>query len=175
MTLDELKLRTYGMALGTEMWRWRSPYIRCPKARKWPRDSPVSGGERGNLALGPVTWDHEDEWHGKRGVGVRLAQKGHKSQVPVTRIPYFSFVFNAGQVGEWLIPADCKSAAQSRYGGSNPPLSTTSPETNPPHRTQRLFRPTLRAGFLMPYNWNVRLARYWSARWGAVILAILPV
>ena len=29
-----------------------------------------------------------------------------------------------GQVGEWLIPADCKSAA-SGYAGSNPALSTT--------------------------------------------------
>ena len=28
-----------------------------------------------------------------------------------------------GQVGEWLIPADCKSAA-SGYAGSNPALST---------------------------------------------------
>ena len=28
-----------------------------------------------------------------------------------------------GQVGEWLIPADCKSAA-SGYDGSNPSLST---------------------------------------------------
>jgi hypothetical protein len=29
-----------------------------------------------------------------------------------------------GQVGERLIPADCKSAALKGYGGSNPPLST---------------------------------------------------
>jgi hypothetical protein len=27
-------------------------------------------------------------------------------------------------VGEWLIPADCKSATHSRYEGSNPSLST---------------------------------------------------
>ncbi len=29
-----------------------------------------------------------------------------------------------GQVGEWLIPTDCKSVAPWGYGGSNPPLST---------------------------------------------------
>src|SRR6185437_2105474 len=32
----------------------------------------------------------------------------------------------AGQVGEWLIPTDCKSVAPWGYGGSNPPLSTRS-------------------------------------------------
>ena len=31
--------------------------------------------------------------------------------------------FNA-QVTEWLMVADCKSAALRRYGGSNPPLCT---------------------------------------------------
>jgi hypothetical protein len=29
-----------------------------------------------------------------------------------------------GQVAEWLMAADCKSAAPWSYGGSNPPLST---------------------------------------------------
>jgi hypothetical protein len=31
-----------------------------------------------------------------------------------------------GQVAEWLMAADCKSAALRSYGGSNPPLSTSS-------------------------------------------------
>ena len=30
-----------------------------------------------------------------------------------------------GQVAEWLMAADCKSAAPWSYGGSNPPLSTS--------------------------------------------------
>ena len=30
-----------------------------------------------------------------------------------------------GGVGEWLIPADCKSAARKGYAGSNPAPSTT--------------------------------------------------
>ena len=29
-----------------------------------------------------------------------------------------------GQVAEWLMAADCKSAGPRTYGGSNPPLST---------------------------------------------------
>jgi hypothetical protein len=31
----------------------------------------------------------------------------------------------SGQVAEWLMAADCKSAAPWSYGGSNPPLSTS--------------------------------------------------
>jgi copper oxidase (laccase) domain-containing protein len=32
------------------------------------------------------------------------------------------------QVAEWLMAADCKSAALMSYGGSNPPLCTIFPE-----------------------------------------------
>jgi hypothetical protein len=31
----------------------------------------------------------------------------------------------SAQVAEWLMAADCKSAALWSYGGSNPPLCTT--------------------------------------------------
>ena len=33
-------------------------------------------------------------------------------------------VFSSAQVGEWLKPADCKSAPPRRYEGSNPSLCT---------------------------------------------------
>ena len=38
--------------------------------------------------------------------------------------PSSALVF--GQVAEWLMAADCKSADPWIYGGSNPPLSTSS-------------------------------------------------
>ena len=49
-----------------------------------------------------------------------MSVRGH--QVVCNGSVFLYGKFN-GQVGEWLIPADCKSAA-SGYDGSNPSLST---------------------------------------------------
>ncbi len=52
------------------------------------------------------------------------------------------------QVAEWLMAADCKSAALRSYGGSNPPLCTIT--GSPALRTGSVQRPTPRQGKKRP-------------------------
>src|SRR6478672_10257841 len=48
---------------------------------------------------------------------------------------------SSAQVGEWLKPADCKSAPPRRYEGSNPSLCTRDLNESSLHGAGRLRRP----------------------------------
>ena len=77
-----------------------------------------------------------------------------------------------GQVAEWLMAADCKSAAPWSYGGSNPPLSTRSVRVSEALRKKFLMNKLSVAmgayGLLAILAWQTLTEE--KFRWGVLVI-----